>query len=115
MPIDNATLVMYATRAVLSTDRYPKANDLWEDLDRVNRTWKEWKAIYTKAERKTIMKRMAANNIKQFGSAATGRARGNGGGSGGGANPPAGHPSLVTLNKLEGCFDNLAWAAVTGK
>ena len=28
MPIDNATLVMYATRSMLSTDRYPKANDL---------------------------------------------------------------------------------------
>ena len=44
MPIDDATLVMYATRAMLSIERYPKANDLWEDLNRANRTWKEWKA-----------------------------------------------------------------------
>ena len=28
VPIDDATLVMYATRAMLSTERYPRANDL---------------------------------------------------------------------------------------
>ena len=41
MPIDDTTLVMYATRAMLPTEQYPRANDLWEDLDRVERTWKE--------------------------------------------------------------------------
>ena len=40
MLINDATLVMYAARAMLSTERYPKANDLWEDLYRVDRTWK---------------------------------------------------------------------------
>ena len=62
MLIDDATLVMNATRAMLSTERYPKANDLWEDLDRVDRIWKEWKVTYTKADRKAIVKRMAADN-----------------------------------------------------
>ena len=28
IPIDDATLVMYATRAMLSIERYPKANNL---------------------------------------------------------------------------------------
>ena len=83
---------MYATRAMISTERYPKANDLGEDLYRVNRTWKEQKATYTKADRKTIVKRMAAENVEQFGGAATSGARGTGGGSGGGAEPPAGQP-----------------------
>ena len=64
MLIDDATLVMYATRAMISTERYPKANDLWEDLNRVDRTWKEWKAIYIKADRKAISKRIAAENVK---------------------------------------------------
>ena len=58
---------------------------------------------------------MAADNLLQFGSVATGGARGTGGGSGGGAKPPVGCPSPVTLNKLEGFFDSLAGAAVTGK
>ena len=38
MPIDDAILFMYATRSMLSTERYPKSKDLWEDLDRVDRT-----------------------------------------------------------------------------
>ena len=58
---------------------------------------------------------MAADNVKQFGGAATGGARVNGGGSGGGAKPSAGCPSPVTLDKLEGCFGSLAGAAMTGK
>ena len=58
---------------------------------------------------------MAADNVEQFGGAGTGGARGNDGGSGGGAKPPAGRPYPVTLDELEGCFDSLAGAAVTGK
>ena len=61
------------------------------------------------------MKRMAADNLDHFSGAATGGARGNGRGSGGGAKPPAGRPSSVTLDELEGCFDSLAGAAVTSK
>ena len=43
MPTDDATLVMYAARDMLPTYRYPKENYLWEDLNRVKRTSKEWK------------------------------------------------------------------------
>ena len=39
MLINDTTLIMYATRAMKSTGRYPKANVLWEDLDRIDRTW----------------------------------------------------------------------------
>ena len=58
---------------------------------------------------------MLADNLKQFGGAATGGARGTGRGTGGGAEPPAGRPYQVTLHKLERCFDSLAGAVVTGK
>ena len=58
---------------------------------------------------------MEADNLKQFGGASSGGASGTRRGSGGGAKPPAGRPSPVTLDKLEGCFDSLAGAAVTGK
>ena len=58
---------------------------------------------------------MVADNLKQFGGAPTGGARGIDGGSGGGAEPPAGRPSPVTIDKLEDYFDSLARAAVTGK
>ena len=115
MLIKDANLVIYATRSMLSTEQYPKANDLWEDLDRVDRTWKEWKAIYTKADRKDIVKCMTDENFEQFSSAATGGAHGTVGVSGGGAEPPTGCPSPVTLDELEGCLDSLAGAAVTSK
>ena len=39
--------------------------------------WKEWKAIYTNANHKAIVKRMAADYVKKFGGAANGCARGN--------------------------------------
>ena len=114
MPIGDATLVMYAMRAMISTEQHHKANDLWEDLDRVDRTWKEWKAIYTKANSKAIVKCMAVGNVEQFGGASNVGAHSDGGGSGGGCKPPAGRPYPVTLNELEGCFGSLAGAAVTG-
>ena len=98
IPIGDANLVMYTKRAMLSTERYLKANDLWEDLNRVDRTWKEWKTTYTKDDRKAIVKRMAADNIEKFGGAATGGASSRSGG----AKPPAGRPYPVTLDELEG-------------
>ena len=115
IPIGDANLVMYTKRAMLSTERYLKANDLWEDLNRVDRTWKEWKVTYTNANRKAIVKRMAEDNLEQFGGAATGGTRGTGGGSGGGAKPSAGLLSPAKINKVEGCFDSLAGAEVTSK
>ena len=39
MPIADATLVMIATKAMLSTGRFPKADDLWEELDKPDRKW----------------------------------------------------------------------------
>ena len=53
---------------------------------------------------------MAADNVEQFGGA-----RGTGRCSGGGAEPSAGCPFPVTLDKLEVCFDSLVGTAVTGK
>ena len=58
---------------------------------------------------------MAADNLDEFGGAATSGARGTGGDIGGGAEPPASRPYPVTLDKLEDYFDTLARAAVTGK
>ena len=58
---------------------------------------------------------MVADNLDEFGGTATSGARGTGGDIGGGAEPPASRPYPVTLDKLEGCFDSLAGAEVTGK
>ena len=34
IPIADATLVMMATKYILETERYPKADDVWEDLSK---------------------------------------------------------------------------------
>ena len=72
--------------------------------------WKKWKATYTKADRKAVVKPMAAGNVEQFGGAAVGGAL-----DGGDVEPPTGRPAPVTVDDSEGCFDSLAGAAVTGK
>ena len=43
MPIAEATLVMMATKDMLETERYPKADDVWEDLSKKERKWLKWK------------------------------------------------------------------------
>ena len=114
MPIADATFVMTATKAMLSTGRFPKADDLWEELDKPNCKWPKWKNIYKRADRNAVVKRMASGNVEKFGGAAS--SSGIAGGSpGGNGNPPAGPPSALTLDELEGCFDSLAGAAMTNK
>ena len=42
--ISEAMMVNMATKAMLSTERYPKANDDWENLAKSERTWKNGKS-----------------------------------------------------------------------
>ena len=61
---------MYGTKAML-VPKHPMTNNLWEDLDKAERTWKKRKATYTRANRKAVVKRMAAANVNKNGGAAT--------------------------------------------
>ena len=114
MPIADVTLVMIATKAMLSTGRFPKADDLWEELDKPDRMWPKWKEIYERANRKAVVKRLASVNVEQLGGAAPSSGL-VGGSAGGNSDPPAGRPSALTLDELKGCFDSLAGAAMTNK
>ena len=109
MPIEDTTLVMIATKAMLSTGRFPKADDLWEDLDRADRTWTKWKELYERADRKAIIKRMAAGDVEQFGGVARE------GQPGRPAPLTLGRPAPLTLDDLEGCMDDLAGAATSSR
>ena len=110
MPITNETLAIYATKAMHSPGRYPKTDDLFEDLDKAERMWDKWKELYTKADRKAVVKRIAARNLEQFGGASTGGHAIDRTNRNGRAEPPPGRPVPVTLDDLEGCFDSLAGA-----
>ena len=108
MPIADATLVMMDTKAMLETEHYPKADDVWEDLSKKERKWLKWKEIYKKADQKDIIKRKARRYVEQFGGVEIG-------GVGRGEEPQTGRPTPVTLDELEGYFDSLASSAITGK
>ena len=66
--IGDAMLVNMAIKAMLSTERFPKANDDWEDLAKKERTWKKWKVIYRAAVLKANIRKKARD--AQFGGAA---------------------------------------------
>ena len=101
--ISEAMVVNMATRAMLATERYPKANDDWEDLDKPQRTWATWKTMYRAADLKAKIKKKARH--AQFGGMATKEAD----------EKKDEDSQPVTLTELEDCFDSLATAAVTGK
>ena len=107
--IGDAMLVNMATKAMLATERFPKANDDWEDLPRDERTWAKWKTLYKAADLKAAVKKKARD--AQFGGAAPQRKKNV---SFQGEDTES-NGKAVTMDELEGCFDSLANAAVTSK
>ena len=49
MPINDATLVMITTKAMLATQQFPTTNEKWEELGRYAQTRGKWKELYKKA------------------------------------------------------------------
>ena len=44
-PVSAGYLVMVATEAMLGSQRFPKAENDWEDLDPLNKDWEKWQQI----------------------------------------------------------------------
>ena len=68
-PISNNMLVIIATKAMLTTEQYPRANETWEELDVDEKTWPAWKKLYRAAAKKAAIKATAARGRDQFGAA----------------------------------------------
>ena len=84
--------------ATLSSERYPRANEDWEDLEKDSKSWKKWCKLYKKADMKeTIRIQTGGKEAEQFGGAALC-------GAVGGKEPCAGRPTPATVEDLEGCF-----------
>ena len=49
------------------TDRFLRANNIWEELPCANRTWSRWKAIYRKADMAEKVKKTAQGGQYHFG------------------------------------------------
>ena len=109
MPILDNYLMMVATKAMLSSERLPRANKYWEDLKRVSKWWMNWCELYKKSDLKeTIRIQAGGKEAENFSGAALG-------GAVGGEEPPSGRPTPDNVKDLEGCFDRLVGVAVTGK
>ena len=109
MPIPDKYLMMVATKAMLSSERFPRANEDWGYLEKVYKSWIKWCEIYRKADMKeTIRIQAGGKEAEQFGGTALG-------GAVRGKEPPAGRPTPATVEYLEGCFGSLTGVAVTGK
>ena len=101
MPIPDNYLMMAATKAMLSSELFPQANEYWEEMKLCK--------LYKKADMKeTIRIQAGGKETEQFGGVVLG-------GAGGAKEPPAGRPTLATVEYLEGCFESLVGVAVTGK
>ena len=50
--IDDETLLLFTTTAMLTTERYPRTNDDWEYRAEANKTWADWKTAYKRAHTK---------------------------------------------------------------
>ena len=42
MPIPENYIMMVATKAMLSSECFPRANNVWEDLEKVSKLWTKW-------------------------------------------------------------------------
>ena len=52
---------------MLRTDRFPRANEIWEELPGADRTWEKWKDIYRKADMAKKVKKTAQGGQDHFG------------------------------------------------
>ena len=100
------TLLLFASTAMLTSERSPRANNDWEDRAERNKTWASWKLAYKQAHAKARVKAQAHEGSKKFGA----------------DNSAARQDAHLPLNNqlegdssdvktLEGYFDNLAAAA----
>ena len=101
---------MVTTNAMMGSQRFPRSDDDWEDLDPLDRDWKRWQKIYLKADNRELLRLQAMGEGKKFGAAAT---QGLAFPSDGGHKLPAGRPTPATLEDVKGCFDSLAGVVAT--
>ena len=111
--VTDKRLVSIATRAMLTTAQFPRANEDWEALPKADKTWTEWKKVYKKAQKATGVNDLATGGTTQFGKANAATETGEK--KAPPAQPPAGKGTPLTMEDLEGSLDGLAAAVTTGK
>ena len=67
--ISDETLLLFASTAMLTSERFPRANDAWEDRAETDKTWAAWKLAYKQAHAKARVKAHAHGGNTKFGAA----------------------------------------------
>ena len=96
---------------MLTSKRFPRANNDWEERAERNKTWSQWKTEYKRAHAKARVKAQANNGSVKFGAANSSARQET-------ANTPLDNQleeDSKDLKTLEGYFYNLAAAVVNGK
>ena len=66
-PITDPNLLLFVANAMLRIDCFPRANEIWEELPGVDRTWARWKEIYQKADMAKKVKKTVQGGQDHFG------------------------------------------------
>ena len=56
-PITVDTLLLVLSNAMLSSERFPWADESWDDLSKDENDWAAWKNMYKAADRKAVVKK----------------------------------------------------------
>ena len=67
--ITDDTLLIFASIAMLTSERFPIVNDNWEDRAERDKTWATWKLAYKQAHAKVRVKAQATEGRTKFGAA----------------------------------------------
>ena len=108
--ITDDTLLLFASTAMLTSERFPRANDDWEDRAEQDKTWVTWKLDYKQAHAKVRVKYQATEGSTKLGATNLAACQE--------AHLPLDNQleeDSSNVNTLEGYLDNLAAAATNEK
>ena len=67
--ISDETLLIFASTAMITSERFPRDNDDWEDRAELDKMWAAWKISYKQAHAKARVKAQAQEDSTKFGAA----------------------------------------------
>ena len=67
--IDDVTLLLLASTAMITSERFLRANGDWEESAERKKTWSQWKTAYKRAHAKARVKAQANDGSVKFGAA----------------------------------------------
>ena len=67
--IANKTLLLFASMAILTTGKFLRTNDDWEERAEQDKIWMQWKLAYKKAHAQARIKAQANEGTAKFGAA----------------------------------------------